>query len=255
MLTKRKISLIHSLVLKKNRLIEGLFVAEGKKLVMDLMGSQLNLHEVFCTEEALSGLADVKFDLITVLKKREMERISALKSVADVIALVRIPQYNMIWEEIRDGLSLVLDSVQDPGNLGTIVRLADWFGIKNVICSEDCADLFNPKTVQATMGAIARVKVHYEPLEDFLSNAVKVNIPVYGTFLEGENIYNAGLTFNGIVVMGNEGQGITEKYEQFISRKICIPSYPEGAAGSESLNVAVAAAIVCSEFRRRVFQI
>lgn len=252
MLPKTKIRLVHSLALKKNRSEEGLFVAEGRKLVTDLIGSQLILHEVFCTEEALAGLANVKFNQISVLKKSEMERISALKSTPDVIALFKIPQYDLVWEEIRKGLSLALDSVQDPGNLGTIVRLTDWLGIKNVICSEDCADLLNPKTVQATMGAIARIKVHYLSLKDFLSEAIKQNIPVYGTFMDGENLYKTNLTSEGIVVMGNEGKGISEEIEALISRKISIPSYPKGATGSESLNVAVAAAIVCAEFRRRI---
>jgi TrmH family RNA methyltransferase len=254
MLPKNKIRLIRSLALKRNRSDEGLFVAEGRKLVMDLTTSQLTLHEVFCTEEVLAGLANVKFDRITVLKKNEIERISALKSTPDVIALFEIPEYDISWEEIRNGLTLALDSVQDPGNLGTIVRLADWFGIKNMICSEDCADLYNPKTIQATMGAIARIKVHYLSVRNFLSEAIKLNIPVYGTFLHGENLYTTNLTSNGIVAMGNEGKGISEEIEILISRKISIPSYPEGTTGSESLNVAVAASIVCAEFRRRVIR-
>ena len=163
MLPKNKIRLIRSLVLKKNRYAEGLFVAEGRKLVFDLIDSQLSLHEVFCTQEILAELVNVNVnpDRITEMKKGEMERISALKSTPEIIALFEIPKINLNWEEIKSNLSLVLDSVQDPGNLGTIVRLADWFGIKNIICSEDCADLFNPKTVQATMGAIARINVHY----------------------------------------------------------------------------------------------
>lgn len=254
MLTKSKISLIRSLNVKKNRTVEGLFVAEGKKLVMDLLKSPLHLHEVYCTDEALPLLNGILHDRITVLRKSEMERISALKSPSDVIALFDIPQYELNREELDIQLSLVLDSIQDPGNLGTIVRLADWFGIKNLICSEDSADLYNPKTVQATMGSLVRVKVHYLPLKDFLSGVRKRNIPVYGTFLEGENIYQTALTANGIVVMGNEGQGISGEIEKLITRKICIPPYPPGggAVGSESLNVATATAIVIAEFRRRV---
>ncbi len=253
MLTKSKIRLIRSLALKKNRSAEGLFVAEGRKLVIDLM-DQLNLHEIFCSEEAFPELSNINSDLITVLKKSEIERISSLKSTSDVIALFEIPRYDLNWEEISSGLTLALDTVQDPGNLGTIVRLADWFGIKNVICSEECADLYNPKTIQATMGAAARVKVHYLQLKDYLSEAKKRNIPLYGTFLKGGNIYKTDLTSNGIVVMGNEGQGISREIEKLISHKIFIPSYPPAgrASGSESLNVAIAAAIVCAEFRRRI---
>lgn len=252
MLPKNKIRLIRSLVLKKNRLAEGLFVAEGEKLVIDLIESQLSLREIFCTQEILTRLVNINPDLITELKVGEMERITALKSTPDIIALFEIPKRGLNWEEIKDGLSLVLDSVQDPGNMGTIIRLADWFGIKNIISSEDSADLFNPKTVQSTMGAIARIKVHYLSIKDFLAIAIKLKIPVYGTFLEGENLFTTELTSNGIVVMGNEGKGISKEIEALISRKIKIPPYPENNTGSESLNVAVAASIVCAEFRRRI---
>lgn len=252
MLSKNKIKLIRSLVLKKNRLDEGLFVAEGKKLVFDLIESQLSLREVFCTREILGELVRLNADQITELKKEEMERISSLKSTPEIIALFEIPASALNWDEIKSDLCLALDSVQDPGNLGTIVRLADWFGIKNIICSEGCADIYNPKTVQSTMGAIARVNVQYLSLSDFLSHAVMLRIPVYGTFLEGENLFSTELTSNGIVVMGNEGSGISKEIEPFISKKINIPSYPLMNNGSESLNVAVAASIVCAEFRRRI---
>ena len=252
MLSKNKIKLIRSLGLKKNRSDEGLFVAEGKKLVFDLIASKLSLREIFCTREIAVELVTVKADKITELKEGKMERISSLKSTPEVIALFEIPAMVFNWENIKDDLCLVLDSVQDPGNLGTIVRLADWFGIKTIICSEDCADLYNPKTVQATMGAIARVNVQYLSLSDFLSQAVKLKIPVYGTFLEGENLFLTELTSNGIVVMGSEGKGISPQIEALISKKINIPSYPLTNSGSESLNVAVAASIVCAEFRRRI---
>lgn len=254
MFTKNKIRLIRSLILKKNRYAEGLFVAEGEKLVIDLIESKLSLHELYCTHEIFSELIklNVNPDLITELKKGEMERITALKSTPEVIALFKIPGTNLNWEEIKNNLSVVLDSVQDPGNLGTIVRLADWFGIKNIICSEDCADLFNPKTVQATMGAIARLNVHYLTLEEFLEEAIKLNLPVYGTFLKGENLFTTTLTPNGIIVIGNEGNGISKEIETLIDRKISIPAYPEGNSGTESLNAALAASIVCAEFRRRI---
>jgi len=252
MLSKNKIKLIRSLGLKKNRSEKGLFVAEGRKLVFDLIKSQLSLREVFCTREISAKLVTVNAEKITELKNVEMERISSLKSTPEIIGLFEIPKAGFSWEEIKKDLCIVLDSVQDPGNLGTIVRLADWFGIKNIICSEDCADLYNPKTVQATMGAIARVNVHYLLLKDFLSEVVKNKVPIYGTFLEGENLFSTDLTSNGIVVMGNEGSGISKEIEAFISKKINIPSYPLMNNGSESLNVAVAASIVCAEFRRRI---
>jgi RNA methyltransferase, TrmH family len=252
MLSKNKIKLIRSLVLKKNRLEEGLFIAEGKKLVFDLIESQLSLCEVFCTQETAAELVSVHNDKLTILKKADLERISSLKSTPEIIGLFEIPKAELNWNEIKNDLSLVLDSVQDPGNLGTIVRLADWFGIKNIICSEDCADIYNPKTVQATMGAIARVTVQYTSLIDFLSQAVKLKIPVYGTFLDGENLFTTELNSRGIVVMGNEGKGISSEIESLISKRLNIPSYPVMNKGSESLNVAVAASIVCAEFRKRV---
>jgi RNA methyltransferase, TrmH family len=252
MLPKHKIRLIRSLALKKNRYNEGLFVAEGEKAVFDLIKSQLTLREAFCTNDIVTKLVRVNPDRITILKEGEMERISTLKSAPKVIALFEIPKYELNWAEIKEGLSIALDSVQDPGNIGTIVRLADWFGIHNIICSEDCADLFNPKTVQATMGAIACIKVHYLSVSDFLSEARQLNIPIYGTFIEGENLFSADLSQNGIIVMGNEGKGISKEITALVSNSISIPSYPKGNQGSESLNVAVAASIVCAEFRRRI---
>ena len=144
---------------------------------------------------------------------------------------------------------LALDTVQDPGNLGTIVRIADWFGIRDIVCSETCADIYNPKTVQATMGALARVRVHYTSLADFLRQIHPS--PVYGTFLEGNDIYREELSGNGVIVMGNEGNGISEAIKPFVERKLYIPNYPPDTETSESLNVAIATAITCAEFRRR----
>lgn len=254
MLPKNKIRLIRSLTLKKNRSAEGLFVAEGRKLVSDLLGSTLSLREIFCTHEIVDEIINFKVnaDLISELNNGELERITSLKTTPEIIAIFEIPKICFSWEEINKDLCLVLDSVQDPGNLGTIVRLADWFGIKNIICSEDCADLYNPKTVQATMGAIARVNVNYLLLNDFLMKAGKHKIPVYGAFLKGENLFSTDLTSNGIVVMGNEGKGISNAIEKFISKRIYIPSFPIMNNGSESLNVAAATSIICAEFRRRI---
>ena len=148
-------------------------------------------------------------------------------------------------------LILALDGVQDPGNMGTILRIADWFGIREVVCSEHTADCFNPKVVQATMGAIARVRVHYLPLTEWLAQAVQAGVSVYGTFLDGETIYDAPLTTGGIVVMGSEGKGVSAQVAALVTHRLYIPSFPAGVPTSESLNVATATAIVCSEFRRR----
>ena len=253
MLSKNKIKLIRSLDLKKNRLVAGLFVAEGKKLVFDLLQSEIEVSEIFCTKLIATELINCKDNLkIEVVDKEELSRISFLKTTPEILALLDIPISVIDWDEIKDNLTLVLDAIQDPGNLGTIVRLADWFGIRNIICSEECADLYNPKVIQSTMGAFARVKVHYVPLDGFLNRAKELKIPIYGTFMEGENLYKTDLTANGLVVMGNEGNGISDEIATFISSKISIPSYPPGVATSESLNVAIATSVICSEFRRRV---
>lgn len=251
-LSKNKIKLIRSLDLKKNRSATGLFIAEGKKLVFDLLESDIVASELYCTRQAASEIVSHKADLkIETVDKEDLARISFLKTTPDIVGIFRIPKSEIDWDEIKNELTLVLDAIQDPGNLGTIVRLADWFGIRNIICSDDSADLFNPKVVQSTMGALARVKVHYVSLPKFMNQAKELAIPIYGTFMEGENLYKCDLTANGLIVMGNEGNGISENTTSCISRKISIPSYPPGVATSESLNVAMAASIICSEFRRR----
>ncbi len=252
MLSKNKIKLIRSLDLKKNRSAEGLFVAEGSKIVGDLLCSKLHPFEIFCTAEKAAELIDTDNKLISIAEKNELEKISSLKSTPDIIALFKIPEIILDWDEIINDLTLVLESVQDPGNLGTIVRTADWFGIKNIICSEDTVDLYNSKTVQSTMGAIARVKVHYLNLKEFLSVAREKNISIYGTFMEGKNIYRTDLSSRCIVIMGNEGKGISKETEDLIDEELSIPRFPNSGNGSESLNVAVAASIISAEFRRRL---
>ena len=253
MLSKNKIKMIRSLDLKKNRLITGLFLAEGERLVFDLLRSDVIISELFCTSTIAAEILKFTPDQpIEIVNSAELTRISFLKTTPEIVALCQIPKDVINWNEIKDGLTLVLDESQDPGNLGTIVRLADWFGIRNIICSEGCADLYNPKVVQSTMGAFARVKVHYVPLIPFLEQAKLTNIPIYGTFLDGENLYASSLTANGIVVMGNEGNGISDIVANSVSRKINIPSFPPGEVTSESLNVAIATSVICAEFRRRI---
>ena len=186
-----------------------------------------------------------------VISHKEMELISSLKTPSDMLALVEIPRHGLSVRGLSGVLSLALDGVQDPGNMGTILRLADWFGMRDVICSETTADCFNPKVVQATMGAIARVRVHYVPLARWLGEVRAAGIPVYGTFLDGEPIYDAALSPGGVIVMGSEGQGVSPEVAELVSRRLFIPPFPVGEPTSESLNVATATAIVCSEFRRR----
>ena len=247
---KSEIAFVRSLSSKKERAASGLFVAEGEKLVGEMLASEFRVRKIFrCGEEDRSEAGSVDTEHVS---PKEMERISALKTPTPVLALVELPRYRLSAGTGTDDLALALDGVQDPGNLGTIVRLADWFGIRDIVCSENTADCFGPKAVQATMGAIARVRVHYTALEPFLTRAAERGTPVYGTFLEGEDIYRAGLSAGGIVVMGSEGNGISSGTARCVTRRLFIPPYPGAAPTSESLNVAMATAVVAAEFRRRI---
>ena len=244
-MTKAEIQLVRSLADKRAREEHGLFLAEGEKLIGELRTSHLRVRRIYALEGIFTG------DEVEVVTPREMERISQLKTPSNSLAVVEIPRYRLRPAELRDRLTLALDEVQNPGNLGTIIRLADWFGIGDILCSEGTADCFNPKVVQATMGAILRVRVHYVPLARLLAEAAESGIPVYGTFLEGENLYESRLSPTGIVVMGNEGRGVTPAVARSITRKLFIPPWPADRRGSESLNVAMATGIVCAEFRRQ----
>ena len=243
-MTRSEIRFIRSLADKQARTAAGLFVAEGSKLIGEIFASGWEVEALYSTRDSFGGRA-------VMVSPSDMERISMLKTPNDSLATVRIPVFKTPRTADAARLALALDGVRNPGNMGTIIRLADWFGIEDVYCSEDSADCFNPKVVQATMGAILRVRVHYTELAACLSAAAAQGIPVYGTFLEGENIYGSELTPEGIVVMGNEGRGVTEAVARTVTRKLFIPPWPADRRGSESLNVAMATGIVCSEFRRR----
>jgi len=250
MLSRNDIKLIKSLEHKKFRQENNLFVAEGPKLVGELLG-KISCHMVFATMQWIDDNKAIPARRIETVTPDELKRASLLKTPQDVIALFEIPQTETSIESVaRNNLVLALDDVQDPGNLGTIIRIADWFGIKDIFCSRGTADVYNPKAVQATMGAIARVRLHYTDLAKEISG-LPASIPVYGTFLDGETIYDTELTQNGVIVMGNEGNGIGAETEKAVTRRIFIPNWPAGAETSESLNVAIATAITCSEFRRR----
>ena len=244
-MTKAEIQLVRALADKRGRTEHGLFVAEGGKLIGELRASTLRIRRIYALDGVFAG------EDVTTVSPKEMERLSLLKTPSDSLALVEIPRRRLDPAKLRRSLVLALDDVQNPGNLGTIVRLADWFGIADIVCSEASADCFNPKVVQATMGAILRVRVHYTDLGAFLHDAGAAGLPVYGTFLEGENIYGTTLTEEGVVVMGNEGRGISQAAARAVTHKLFIPPYPTDRRGSESLNVAMATGIVCSEFRRR----
>lgn len=249
MLSKTKIKWINSLERKKNRDEEGLFVAEGAKIVADLLPS-LKCRFLAVLQNEYNDEFRHSVDEIEVVSSEEYNKITLQKSPQGVLAVFEKPEYKINISDVLPNLNLALSDIQDPGNLGTIIRLADWFGIKDVFCSLHTADAFGSKTVQATMGAIGRVRVHYVDLAVFLKG-VKSKMPIYGTFMNGKNIYNENLPENGIIVMGNEGSGISDEILPFISEKLMIPSFPENTATSESLNVGIATAIVISEFRRR----
>jgi len=249
MLSKNKIKLISSLAQKKFRDETGLFVAEGTKLALDL-ATAFHCSTLVATANWLKNNPAIQADEIIEVSENELHKISNQKSPQGVLAVFAKPDYTLNPDELTQKLSLALDDVQDPGNLGTIIRIADWFGISDIFCSEHSADAFNAKTVQATMGALARVRVHTVNLAEFLQS-IAGKLPVYGTFMDGENIYNKSLTQHGIIVMGNEGNGISPGIERLVTGKLLIPNYPIGQTTSESLNVGVATALVCGEFRRR----
>ena len=248
MISKATIKKIHALDMRKFRRNERLFVAEGPKLVDELCATMKPVYIAALPEwisENAKILSGTEYDIVT---PDELQRASLQKNPQQVIALFPIPEHRFCTEQLKNELVLMLDGVQDPGNLGTIARIADWFGISNILCSAETADIYNPKAVQATMGALARVKFHYTDLLQLLS---QYDGPVYGTFLDGENIYGQELSENGIIVMGNEGKGISQGVGEMINRRLYIPNYPIGTQTTESLNVAIATSIVCAEFRRR----
>lgn len=250
MISKNKIKQIRSLELKKHRNEQGLFVAEGNKLVADLL-FVFESELIIAKPSWMATQGDIPSKELLIADDEDIRKASFLKNPQDVIAIFRQPQWSLEEADPLSELVLVFDGVQDPGNLGTIIRLADWYGIEHIVCSPDTVDVFNPKVVQATMGALARVKVHYTELEPYLSRQKENGVSLYGTFLDGENMYEKDLTATGLLIMGNEGNGIRPSTEALVNEKLFIPNYPAGRETSESLNVAMATAIICAEFRRR----
>ena len=265
MISKNTIKYIRSLELKKNRNKEGKFVAEGFKVVDDLLALQ-PADLIVATAEWLKGKHLAAQTEVIEVTEEELKKVSFLQHPQQVLAVFRqdtgcnkqdsnnsqeeTEEKNFGFSKINtQELSLALDGVQDPGNLGTIIRIADWFGITHIYCSQDTADVYNPKVVQATMGSIARVKVEYGNLLA-LVESLPADVPVYGTLLDGDNIYQQQLENRGLIVMGNEGKGISPALAKKVNRRLLIPNFPEGRATADSLNVAIATAITCSEFRR-----
>ncbi len=240
MVSKNQIKLITSLQQKKYRKQEQLFFAEGVKVVQELLHSNFELQDLFTTKQDFLTVPKNKVHAIT---EAELKKISALTTPNTCLAVFKIPKAK---EMIEKGLIVALDDVRDPGNLGTIIRLCDWFGIETLFCSEESVDIYNPKVVQATMGSISRVNVVYGNLEAFLS---QTKLPVFGTFMDGKNIYQEKLPKEGIIIMGNEANGISSSVEKLVSDRIAIPRFGNLQV-TESLNVATATAIILSEFKR-----
>ena len=241
MLSKFQIKLITSLKQKKYRIQHRLFIAEGIKVVNELLYSNSKLEKLFCTKDIYASFE--KFDP-QIISEKELSKISGLTTPNKLLGLFKIPEASKFNEE---GLILVLDNINDPGNLGTIIRLCDWFGVSHLICSNKTVDCYNPKVVQATMGSLARIPVSYIELSGFLE---QTELPIYGAVMDGTSVYSANLEQNAILVMGNESHGISEKNLSLLDDKITIPRYCKSVV-TESLNVASATAILLNEFRRR----
>ncbi len=252
MLSKSKIKLINKLKTNKGRKELGLFIVEGEKMINELIHSSFNIEFIVAVPDwILNNSSIIGSILIIETDDATLKKISLLTTPNKVLAVAEIKKQALNYEELKNELTIILDTIQDPGNLGTIIRTANWFGIKKIICSENSADVFNPKVIQATMGAIFRVHVFYEELEA-LFQKLPPSFPVFGTFLEGENIYSQNLSDFGFIVFGNESKGINKSIENYISHKITIPPFPESTRSMESLNITSAASIICAEFRRRI---
>ncbi len=240
MLSKNQLKFIRSLKKKKNRLTHQLFLAEGIKVVEELINSSFVISQLYATE---SYSNPYNISEIQGVSEKELQLISDFSSPNQIVGIFEIPKPKEI---IKQGISIALDEINDPGNLGTIIRLCDWFGVSQLVCSENTVDCFNQKVVQASMGSLTRVSIIYMDLSEYLTNETRT---IYGTFLKGENIYSSQLDPNAVIVMGNEANGISNHIEKLIDKKITIPQFGE-KQGTESLNVAMASAILLSEFKR-----
>lgn len=251
-----KIKLLNSLATKKHRIKHNLYVAEGEKLVNELLHCKNNKpYGIFHTKDfQLDNLSSETKEIFEEVTFDELKKISFLQTPNKVVGVFYQTKNDLSIEKLKNELTICLDTIQDPGNMGTIIRIADWFGIKNIVCSNETADIYNPKVVQATMGAITRVNVHYTDLLTFIPEYKNItNNPIYGTFLDGKNIYTKKLSTKGLIIMGNEGNGINWEIEKLVNEKLLIPSFSVGTEKSESLNVGIATGIICSEFNRTKF--
>jgi TrmH family RNA methyltransferase len=249
MLSKSQINLLKSLQHKKFRREHGFFLAEGHKSIAEFINSAYSIEAVYHTSAFDSKVLKLSQKInLCEISVTDLEKISSLKTPQDVVAQIKIPEWTVLKQnDLKGRFSLVLDGIQDPGNMGTIIRIADWFGIVNIICSDDTVDIYNPKVVQASMGSLARVQVHYTNLSEFLT---QIKLPVYGALLDGESIYDTDFGTEGLLLMGNEGNGIRSEIEKLISKAVTIPRIGK----AESLNVAIATSLFCYEVGRKSFK-
>lgn len=254
MISKNRAKFIISLQKKKIRDEERLFVIEGDKIVREFLASGARIQSLIAKPEFISSIPDEVLGKVPETEDvsyDELKAISTLKTPHNALAIIQMPDRELNTDEVYQELCVALDFVQDPGNLGTIIRAAGWFGIKNIICSSDCVDVYNPKVIQASMGALLHVNIFYSDLKKFLKASEMDNISVFGTLLEGESIYSHKLANKGIILLGNESKGISPELFPFITEKIMIPKYSKERYGIDSLNVGMAASVVFSEFARR----
>ena len=247
MLSKSQLGFIKSLHQKKYRKENEIFIVEGIKSIVEFINSPFKIHSIYYLAQYQSLLPALPANIkLFEVNNAELDKISTLQNPQGILALIHIPENKkLVAEDLKNKFTLVLDGVQDPGNLGTIIRTADWFGFNQIVCSLNTVEVFNSKTVQATMGSLARIKVSYEDLGAFLMG---MDLPVFGALLEGESMYKTDWGSEGLVILGNEGQGISDEVKAFISNPVTIPRV--GAA--ESLNVAISAAIICSDISRNL---
>ncbi len=252
MITKNQIKLYKSLQQKKYRNLYNLFIAEGEKIVCELAWSKFNYEAIIIDKSRTKEVSTTLKDEVNYIEveTNTFHKISGVKTPPPVLGVFKKPGSHFDIKVQQGQLNIILDNIQDPGNLGTIIRIADWFAIKNIICSVNSVDVFNPKVIQATMGSIARVNVYYTDLDTLLENTT---MNVYGTFIDGENVYNTHLEKEGYIVLGNEGQGISTAIQKHVSKRLHIPMFRDQKGSVDSLNISVAAGIICSEFKRRVY--
>ena len=252
MISKSQIKFVRCLQQKKYREESGLFVAEGDKVIKDLLRSEIKMIYLFTTKDFFaankSDIPPMDNKLVFEINSQELKRISAFTTPNQAAGVFEIPKYQLNKNDLKNKLVIALENICDPGNMGAIIRIANWFGITDVLCSKECVDVYNPKSVQATMGSIAKVRVHYIHIEEFFKET-KTFLTVYAATLCGENIYSAKLSSSGIILIGNESKGISDKLLGYATDKIFIPTF--SANKPDSLNAASATAILCSEFRRR----